>query len=218
MHYFSPVNKMPLLEIIATPRTSKEAIATAVAIGKRQGKTVIVVGDGPGFYTSRVLGPYMNEAAQLLLDGAAIEDLDRALVQFGFPVGPITLLDEVGIDVGDKVGKILHEAFGARMAPPGALHDVVASGRLGRKNGKGFYTYGGKEKRVDESVYDLVPGGRARKRFSAEELQDRVVSAAEMRARRRALRRVARGPAGGVRDGTRHSSQARRSAPRRPAG
>jgi 3-hydroxyacyl-CoA dehydrogenase/enoyl-CoA hydratase/3-hydroxybutyryl-CoA epimerase len=175
MHYFSPVNKMPLLEIIATPRTSKEVIATAVAVGKRQGKTVIVVGDGPGFYTSRILGPYMNEAAQLLVEGAAIEDLDRAIVAFGFPVGPITLLDEVGIDVGEKVGKILHGAFGERMAPPAALSDVVKAGRLGRKSRKGFYTYDGKEKRVDRTVYDLLPGGRARKRVPAEEIEERIV-------------------------------------------
>jgi 3-hydroxyacyl-CoA dehydrogenase/enoyl-CoA hydratase/3-hydroxybutyryl-CoA epimerase len=175
MHYFSPVHKMPLLEIIATPRTSKETIATAVALGKRQGKTVIVVGDGPGFYTSRILGPYMNEAAHLLGEGAAIDALDHALVAFGFPVGPIMLLDEVGIDVGEKVGKILHGAFGARMAPPESLHEVVSAGRLGRKNGKGFYTYGGKEKRVDETVYDLLPGGRSRKPIEASELRDRVV-------------------------------------------
>jgi 3-hydroxyacyl-CoA dehydrogenase/enoyl-CoA hydratase/3-hydroxybutyryl-CoA epimerase len=174
MHYFSPVNKMPLLEIVVTPATSKEATATAVALGKRQGKTVIVVGDGPGFYTSRVLGPYMNEAAHLLAEGAAIDALDRALVAFGFPVGPITLLDEVGIDVGEKVGKILHGAFGARMAPPGSLHEVVAAGRLGRKNRKGFYTYDGKEKRVDETVYDLLPGGRVRRPFDVREVQERV--------------------------------------------
>ncbi|WP_242337644.1 MULTISPECIES: fatty acid oxidation complex subunit alpha FadJ [Anaeromyxobacter] len=176
MHYFSPVQKMPLLEIIVTEKTSPEATATAVALGKRQGKTVIVVGDGPGFYTSRILAPYMNEAAELLVEGAAIEDLDRALVQFGFPVGPITLLDEVGIDVGEKVGKILHGAFGARMAPPAALHDVVAAGRLGRKNRKGFYTYGDKkEKRVDVTVYDLLPGGRRRKIFPQDEIRERVV-------------------------------------------
>ncbi len=175
MHYFSPVHKMPLLEIITTPRTSKETVATAVALGKRQGKTVIVVGDGPGFYTSRILGPYMNEAAHLLGEGAAIDALDRALVAFGFPVGPITLLDEVGIDVGEKVGKILHGAFGARMEPPGSLHEVVAAGRLGRKNAKGFYTYGEKEKRVDETVYDLLPGGRSRKAFEPAELQERMV-------------------------------------------
>jgi 3-hydroxyacyl-CoA dehydrogenase/enoyl-CoA hydratase/3-hydroxybutyryl-CoA epimerase len=104
-----------------------------------------------------------------------VDALDRALVEFGFPVGPITLLDEVGIDVGEKVGKILHGAFGPRMAPPGSLHDVTAAGRLGRKNGKGFYTYGGKEKTVDETVYDLLPGGRARKRLDPREMQERVV-------------------------------------------
>jgi 3-hydroxyacyl-CoA dehydrogenase/enoyl-CoA hydratase/3-hydroxybutyryl-CoA epimerase len=175
MHYFSPVQKMPLLEVIVTGRTAPEATATAVAIGKRQGKTVIVVRDGPGFYTSRILAPYMNEAAQLLGEGAAIDAIDRALVQFGFPVGPITLLDEVGIDVGEKVGKILHEAFGARMAPPAALHDVVSAGRLGRKNRKGFYTYDGKKKRVDESAYDLLPGGRARRSVDAADIQDRLV-------------------------------------------
>lgn len=174
MHYFSPVNKMPLLEVIATPRTSREAIATAVAVGKKQGKTVIVVADGPGFYTSRILGPYMNEAGHMLVEGAAIEDLDRAAVAFGFPVGPITLLDEVGIDVAAKVAKILHHAFGERMTPPGALGPAVEAGRLGRKNGKGFYRYDGKEKRVDETVYALVPGRRGGKAFSAEEIQERI--------------------------------------------
>jgi 3-hydroxyacyl-CoA dehydrogenase/enoyl-CoA hydratase/3-hydroxybutyryl-CoA epimerase len=175
MHYFSPVPKMPLLEIIASKVTAPEVIATAVALGKRQGKTVIRVGDGPGFYVNRILGPYMNEAAWLLAEGAAIEDLDRALTGFGFPVGPITLLDEVGIDVGEKVGKILHAGFGDRMKAPDALHGVVAAGRLGRKNGKGFYRYeGGKKQGVDETVYDLLPGGRARRRVAHEAIVERL--------------------------------------------
>jgi 3-hydroxyacyl-CoA dehydrogenase/enoyl-CoA hydratase/3-hydroxybutyryl-CoA epimerase len=178
MHYFSPVNKMPLLEVIATPRTAPEVIATAVALGKRQGKTVIIVGDVPGFYTNRVLGPYMNEAAWLLAEGAAIEELDSALVAYGYPVGPITLLDEVGIDVGAKVSTILHAGYGDRMKPPDALGLVLQSGRLGRKNGKGFYTYGeGKKKVVDDSVYDLLPGGRSRKRFPRVEMAERLVLA-----------------------------------------
>jgi 3-hydroxyacyl-CoA dehydrogenase/enoyl-CoA hydratase/3-hydroxybutyryl-CoA epimerase len=175
MHYFSPVNKMPLLEVIVTKKTSPEATATAVAVGKKQGKTVIVVHDGPGFYTSRILAPYMNEAAQLLVEGARVEDVDRALVEFGFPVGPITLLDEVGIDVGAKVAHILHDAFGDRMSPPAALSDVLKAGRLGRKNQKGFYTYGGREKKVDETVYDLMPGGRSRKHLAHDEIRERVV-------------------------------------------
>ncbi|HET7755390.1 MAG TPA: fatty acid oxidation complex subunit alpha FadJ, partial [Anaeromyxobacteraceae bacterium] len=175
MHYFSPVHKMPLLEVIVTPRTEPVATATAVALGKKQGKTVIVVNDGPGFYTSRILAPYMNEAAEILVEGAAVEDLDRAMVEFGMPVGPITLLDEVGIDVGAKVGKVLHQAFGDRMVPPKALEKLIADGRLGRKSRKGFYTYGeGKKKEVDESVYDLLPGGRTRKPFDRAEIAERL--------------------------------------------
>jgi 3-hydroxyacyl-CoA dehydrogenase/enoyl-CoA hydratase/3-hydroxybutyryl-CoA epimerase len=174
MHYFSPVNKMPLLEVIVTPRTADEVTATAVALGRKQGKTVIVVGDGPGFYTSRILAPYMNEAAMLLLEGAAIEDVDGALTEFGFPVGPITLLDEVGIDVGAKVAKILHAAFGDRMAVPEAMAKVLEAGRLGRKNKKGFYVYAeGKEKAVDATVYALLPGGRRRKKVSRQEIAER---------------------------------------------
>ncbi len=174
MHYFSPVQKMPLLEIIPSERTSPEVIATAVAFGKRQGKTVIRVGDGPGFYVNRILGPYMAEAAWLLTEGAAIEDLDGALTAYGFPVGPIALLDEVGIDVGEKVSKILHAGFGDRMKPPEALHAVVAAGRLGRKNGKGFYSYDGKKKQVDETVYDLLPGGRQRQKLPRPAMAERL--------------------------------------------
>ncbi|MEI7703965.1 MAG: fatty acid oxidation complex subunit alpha FadJ [Deltaproteobacteria bacterium] len=176
MHYFSPVNKMPLLEVIVTPRTSHEVTATAVALGKKQGKTVIVVGDGPGFYTSRVLAPYMNEAVMLLLEGASVEDIDAALTGFGFPVGPMTLLDEVGIDVGAKVAKVMHGAFGERMAVPEVMGKVIESGRLGRKNGKGFYTYGDpKKKVVDVTVYDALPGGRTRKKIDRQEIVERCV-------------------------------------------
>jgi 3-hydroxyacyl-CoA dehydrogenase/enoyl-CoA hydratase/3-hydroxybutyryl-CoA epimerase len=165
---------MPLLEVVAAERSSPEAIATAVAFGKRQGKVPIVVKDGPGFYANRILAPYINEAARLLVEGAAIDELDRALVRFGFKVGPITLLDEVGIDVAAKVGKVMHEGFGERMAPPGAVGEVLAAGRLGRKNRQGFYTYGKGKKHVDETVYDLLPGGRDRKAFPPQEIVERV--------------------------------------------
>jgi 3-hydroxyacyl-CoA dehydrogenase / enoyl-CoA hydratase / 3-hydroxybutyryl-CoA epimerase len=173
MHYFSPVNKMPLLEIITHKGTADWVTATCVEVGKKQGKTVIVVNDGPGFYTSRILAPYMNEAAHLLADGADIAELDKALVEFGFPVGPITLLDEVGIDVAQKVGPIMESAFGKRMAAPRALEKVVADGRLGRKNKKGFYTYDGKKKEVDPTVYELLPHGKNRKSLDAREMAER---------------------------------------------
>jgi len=177
MHFFSPVHKMPLLEIVVTPETAPEAIATAVAFGRRIGKHVIVVRDGPGFYTSRALAAYMNEATWLLEEGAPVEALDRAMTDFGFPVGPVTLLDEVGIDVGAKVAKVMHHAFGERLSPPASMAKVLADGRLGRKNKRGFYTYDGSKKRVDESVYALLPDGAARQPKDPREIQDRLVFA-----------------------------------------
>jgi len=179
MHFFSPVDKMPLLEVIITPRTEKEATVTAVAYGKRLGKTVIVVNDAPGFYTTRTLSAYMNEAGRLLDEGAAIDAVDRALIDFGFPVGPITLLDEVGIDVGGKVGQVLFDAFGTRMAPSESLRRVVESGRTGRKGRKGFYRYdeAGTKGAVDESVYELLPNGAARVEMDPVEMQQRCVLA-----------------------------------------
>jgi 3-hydroxyacyl-CoA dehydrogenase/enoyl-CoA hydratase/3-hydroxybutyryl-CoA epimerase len=173
MHYFSPVPRMPLLEIIRQPQTADWVTATCVEVGKKQGKTVIVVNDGVGFYTSRVLGPYMNEAAHLLAEGAEIAELDKALVNFGFPVGPVTLLDEVGIDVAAKVAEILHHAFGERLGTPDLLEKFVEQGRLGRKSKKGFYTYDDKKKRVDHSVYAFIPYGPHRKSFDAEEMAQR---------------------------------------------
>ena len=179
MHFFSPVHKMPLLEIIVTEDTDSDATVTAVAFGKRLGKTVIVVNDSPGFYTTRALSAYMNEAGRLLDEGAAIEAVDNALTGFGFPVGPITLLDEVGIDVGGKVGLVMAEAFGARMAPSESLRRVVESGRTGRKGKLGFYRYGedGKKNGVDPTVYELLPHGAQRRPIEVEEMRQRCVLA-----------------------------------------
>jgi 3-hydroxyacyl-CoA dehydrogenase/enoyl-CoA hydratase/3-hydroxybutyryl-CoA epimerase len=175
MHYFSPVEKMPLLEIITHGGTDPGVTATCVELGKAQGKTVIVVRDGPGFYTSRVLAPYLNEAAHLLVEGAAIELVDAALRGYGFPVGPFQLLDEVGIDVAEKVSHVLHEAFGERMAAPAAMGSAVQEGRLGRKSKRGFYRYDVKGKPVDTSVYETVPGGATRVPFPPDELWERPV-------------------------------------------
>ncbi len=176
MHYFSPVEKMPLLEIIVTEKTADWVTATCVELGKKQGKTVIVVNDGVGFYTSRVLGPLMNEAAYVLSEGVPVEEIDGALVDWGFPVGPITLLDEVGIDVAEKVGHIMHAAFGDRMTAPPGFEKLIADGRQGRKNERGFYRYGGekkgKKKKVDESVYAVL-GVEPNKRLPRDEIAQR---------------------------------------------
>ena len=179
MHFFSPVQKMPLLEVIVAAATDRDATVTAVAYGKRLGKTVIVVNDAPGFYTTRTLSAYLNEAGRLLDEGASIDAVDKALVDFGFPVGPITLLDEVGIDVGGKVGMVLSEAFGTRMAPSESLRRVVESGRTGRKGQLGFYLYDaeGRKNAVDTSVYELLPHGAQRREIDADEIRQRCVLA-----------------------------------------
>ncbi len=158
MHFFSPVHKMPLLEVIVTPGTDPQATVTAVAYGKQLGKTVIVVNDGPGFYTTRTLSAYVNEAGRLLDEGIPVDVIDQALEHFGFPVGPITLIDEVGIDVGARVGRVLSEAFGDRMTPSRAMRRVVEAGRTGRKGRSGFYRYdeGGEKTEVDQSVYQVI--------------------------------------------------------------
>lgn len=158
LHYFSPVDKMPLAEVIAHEKTSDETISTTVEFARKQGKTPVVVKDGAGFYVNRILAPYMNEAASLLLAGEPIEHIDKSLVKFGFPVGPIKLLDEVGIDVGTKIIPILVEAFGDRFTAPDAFDKVLADNRKGKKNQKGFYLYEGKNagKEVDESIYNLL--------------------------------------------------------------
>jgi 3-hydroxyacyl-CoA dehydrogenase/enoyl-CoA hydratase/3-hydroxybutyryl-CoA epimerase len=180
MHYFSPVPKMPLLEVVVPNGAASWAVATARAFGVAQGKTVIVVKDGPGFYTTRILGPFVNEAVVLLDEGAAIPDLDAALLDFGFPVGPVALLDEVGIDVAAHVSRDLGKAFAARGAAPSpTFGKLFEAGYRGRKNGKGFYRYGtgarsGGSKEVDRDVYALF-GGAERTPMSDADLVGRLV-------------------------------------------
>jgi len=144
MHYFSPVDKMPLLEVIPHAGTSDEVIGKAYDLGLRQGKTVIVVKDVPGFYVNRCLGPFMAEAFALMQEGVEAERLDKAMRDFGFPVGPVTLADEVGIDVAAHVNSFLSDHLGDRMGGSDAsvLRDMIDGGMLGRKSGKGFFTYG----------------------------------------------------------------------------
>ena len=158
MHYFSPVEKMPLLEVVKGSKTADWATTTAVALGKQQGKTVIVVNDGPGFYTTRILVPYNVEAVRLVLEGVSIEEIDAALEEFGMPVGPVKLMDEVGIDVGAHIVVTLNEAFGDRIPLLDGIDTVMDDDRKGKKNGRGFYDYSeqSKGKNVDESIYALM--------------------------------------------------------------
>ena len=179
LHFFNPVRRMPLVEVIRGRQTDDPTIATAVAYAKRIGKSPIVVGDGPGFLVNRVLLPYMNEALLLLEEGASIKQVDRAATAFGMPMGPITLYDTVGLDIALHAGGVMQQAFPDRIAAAKILPALVEAGRLGKKNGRGFFDYGqGKKKdRGQESpeVAALIEkhAGQPRK-FSTEELTDRL--------------------------------------------
>ncbi len=177
MHFFSPVEKMPLLEVIPHAGTSADAAATAVRFGRRMGKTVIVVADQPGFWVNRILAPYLNEAGTLIEEGVPIELIDRTMTRFGFPVGPIALLDEVGLDVAQKASRVMHAALGERLEPPGAVGTLVEKGRLGRKAGRGFYLYHeGHKTGPDERIYDIL-GVKAREDVSPTTVEQRLVYA-----------------------------------------
>ena len=157
MHFFNPVSQMPLVEVIAGSRSSAEATQTVAGFARRLGKTPVVVKDGPGFLVNRLLGFTMAEALWLLDDGYAIGDLDRILREWGMPMGPLTLIDEVGIDTAVHVGRILVAAFGDRLEFPEWFDRLVDDGRLGAKAGKGFYRYkDGKRQEPDPAVYPLL--------------------------------------------------------------
>lgn len=179
LHFFSPVEKMPLVEIIPHASTSAQTIATTVKLAKKQGKTPIVVRDKAGFYVNRILAPYINEAIRMLTEGERIEHIDAALVKFGFPVGPIQLLDEVGIDTGTKIIPVLEAAYGERFsAPANVVSSILNDDRKGRKNGRGFYLYGQKgrksKKQVDPAIYPLI-GVQGLGRLSAPQVAERCV-------------------------------------------
>jgi len=158
MHFFNPVDKMPLIEVIRGTKTSDETAATIFALSKKMGKTPIIVKDGPGFLVNRLLLPYLNEACWILADGASIESIDQALLNFGMPMGPLHLIDEVGIDVGAKVSKVLYKAFGERAKPADVMEKVAATGKLGKKNKNGFYFYDEKGKKLqsDPKLYEIA--------------------------------------------------------------
>jgi 3-hydroxyacyl-CoA dehydrogenase / enoyl-CoA hydratase / 3-hydroxybutyryl-CoA epimerase len=153
MHFFNPVHRMPLVEVIRGPRTSEQTVATVFSLAKTLGKTPVVVSDSPGFLVNRILAPYLSEAVRLVKEGCSIESVDRAMTDFGMPVGPIALLDDVGLDVAVKAGEILQAAFPDRMQS-GGNEALVAASRLGRKSGAGFYDYEkGKRGRPSKQAY-----------------------------------------------------------------
>ena len=178
MHFFNPVNKMPLVEVIRGDKTSDETVSKIFQFSKQLGKTPIVVKDKPGFLVNRLLMPYLNEATWLLKDGASINEIDKYLLNFGMPMGPMELIDEVGVDVGEKVAHILFEGFGARMQPAPFNAKIVAAGRLGKKNGKGLYEYGeagGRKKTLNPEIYKILGVEPQDGKLTQEEIVDRCI-------------------------------------------
>ena len=157
MHFFNPVDKMPLIEVIAGERSADWAVDTVVELSRTLGKTPVRVKDAPGFLVNRLLTFSLGEALWLVDDGYAIEDIDRAMKEWGMPMGPMALTDEVGIDIAIKVAHILNDAFGDRLPLPPWVDRPEDDGRLGKKSGKGFYEYdNGKRTEPDPDVYDLI--------------------------------------------------------------
>jgi 3-hydroxyacyl-CoA dehydrogenase/enoyl-CoA hydratase/3-hydroxybutyryl-CoA epimerase len=161
IHFFSPVHKMPLVEVVRGPKTGDTAVGVAVAYGRKLGKHVVVVNDGPGFFTTRVLGFMMSEAIRLFEEGAGIEAIDRALVTFGFPMGPMALMDEVGLDVAVHVADTLAQAFPSRLSPSNLMTAIATPDRKGKHGGKGFYLYEKKKKTPDPDLARLPGRGHA---------------------------------------------------------
>ncbi len=180
LHYFNPVDKMPLIEVIRGEKTSDKTTAAAFAFAKKMGKIPVVVKDGPGFLVNRLLLPWMSEALFMFEQGADIKKVDRAFThKFGTPMGPFRLMDEVGLDVCVKVLKIFKQAFGARMEVSKLLEITEKSDRLGRKNKKGFYKYNEKgfDDGVDESIYAEYGLSSPSHPFTDEECIDRGILA-----------------------------------------
>lgn len=180
MHFFNPVNKMPLVEVIRGEKTSDETIATIFELSKKMGKMPVVVKDGPGFLVNRLLLPYMAEAAFLMQEGMSIEVVDKAFVKdFGMPMGPFALMDEVGLDVCTKVLKIFKKSFGDRVEMAPCMEALEKTGRLGKKNGKGFYKYAedGKRLEVDQEIYAALSLGQPQNPLSQKECLERGVFA-----------------------------------------
>jgi len=178
LHFFNPVHRMPLVEVIAGRRSSPEALATARAFALRLGKVPVIVADEPGFLVNRILTLYMNEALRLLAEGIPPARIDGAMLAFGMPLGPLALLDQIGLDTARHVAQIIGAAFGARIGSDGtALEALVAAGRLGEKNGKGFYRYRDGKRTAPDPQVGAIVGARPERDLPPETLQERMVLA-----------------------------------------
>ena len=176
LHFFNPVDRMQLVEVIRGDKTSDATVATLVAHAKRIGKSPIVVRDCPGFLVNRILFPYMNETYALLEEGAEPRALDKAATTFGMPMGPITLSDVVGLDTALYAGDVVNRAFADRAKNTRIVGELVKAGRLGQKSGAGFYSYAKGPRGVDDPAFTalLEKCRTGRRTIAQEEITDRM--------------------------------------------
>lgn len=176
MHFFNPVDRMQLVEVIRGERTSDQTVVTLVALAKRIGKTPIVVRDCPGFLVNRILFPYMNEAMALLEEGAEPRAVDKAATAFGMPMGPIALSDVVGLDTALYAGRVVNTAFADRSKSTRLLEELVSAGRLGQKSGAGFFSYAKGPRGADDPAFGAIleKVRTGKHTFTPEEITDRL--------------------------------------------
>jgi 3-hydroxyacyl-CoA dehydrogenase len=177
LHFFNPVPRMPLVEIVRTTLTDPRAAATGVAVSAKLGKTPVVVGDGPGFIVNRVLMPYLSEAMKLAQAGVSITAIDDAMTRWGMPMGPFTLLDQIGLDVIAGIFQAMEQPLAGRVALPPALVQAVKDGALGRKSGRGFYVYGSDKKASPTVNPQIALGSGSTKLADEKSIQDRLMKA-----------------------------------------
>jgi 3-hydroxyacyl-CoA dehydrogenase len=183
LHFFNPVPKMALVEVVTLADTDKTAAATAVALASKLGKTPVVVGDGPGFIVNRVLMPYLSEGMRMVCEGYAVEAIDKAIVDWGMPMGPLALVDQIGLDVIVGIFRAMEPHLGERVALPRTVDQIIERGWLGRKTGKGFYTYPPKEQKGakptvnSEQAQMLVSrnGGESNREMPPQAMQQRLL-------------------------------------------
>ena len=177
MHFLNPVKQMPLVEIVRGEDTSDDTVTRTAALAIQMGKTPVVTKDVPGFLVNRLLGPYLDEAVRLFVDGVSPLRIDRLLLQFGMPMGPFALLDEVGLDIAMHAAQSLHEGYGDRMTPCTAIGGMMKPTRRGKKSGRGFFDHTGKGK--PELMDDLsrFQTGTSAMAMSDEAIIERIVLA-----------------------------------------
>jgi 3-hydroxyacyl-CoA dehydrogenase/enoyl-CoA hydratase/3-hydroxybutyryl-CoA epimerase len=162
LHFFNPVHKMPLVEVVRTPAAASSALATLAHFAVRLGKTPVLVGDAPGFVVNRILMPYLNEAVLLVSEGLGIDAVDKVMKRFGMPMGPLEVLDQVGLDVAAHVARSMAPALAGRFPPNDVFERMRSNGWLGQKSGKGFYIHKGKKVQVNVEAQQLLQGEGAK--------------------------------------------------------